>query len=295
MGGKISHEEFMSRVMLSSSLSVASDYVNMRSNMLIKCECGHTFERQARALVEKGHNVSCPRCKQSKRFLEQHFKEECLMREDIVLLSNFADCNKPVYFYYEECGHVFRRKPITVLNSNTCAECERLALLKENIERCIQLTDTSYELMECSYSNKNALFFHYECGNFFECTPDNFYKGNRCPKCSRSKGEKCISDFLAEIGVGYVQEKTFKGLGRKRFDFYLPSYNACIEYDGQLHFEAVDHFGGADALEKQQRSDNIKNVYCMINDIPLLRIPYWDYDKIPELIKLFLNEKETKL
>lgn len=38
--------------------------------------------------------------------------------------------------------------------------------------------------------------------------------------------------------------------------------------------------------------DAIKNQFCEDNNIRLLRIPYWDKEKIPEKIEAFLKEIE---
>lgn len=135
---------------------------------------------------------------------------------------------------------------------------------------------------------------HRKCGHVYKVFPTSWYSGCRCPKCKSSKGEQRVYDILNELKVAFCREKKFSFTRLKRFDFYLKDYHACIEYDGHLHFRAVDYFGGKEALEKQQRSDNIKNVYCMLNDIPLLRIPYWDYDRIPELVTQFINELQTE-
>ena len=68
------------------------------------------------------------------------------------------------------------------------------------------------------------------------------------------------------------------------FDFYLPDYNTCIEYDGELHYKAVDYFGGDDALMNTKCRDEIKTQYCKENNIKLIRIPYWEFDNIEEIL-----------
>ena len=68
------------------------------------------------------------------------------------------------------------------------------------------------------------------------------------------------------------------------FDFYLPDYNTCIEYDGELHYKAVDYFGGDDALGNTKCRDEIKTQYCKENNIKLIRIPYWEFDNIEEIL-----------
>ena len=47
-----------------------------------------------------------------------------------------------------------------------------------------------------------------------------------------------------------------------------------IEYDGKQHFKPIEWFGGAENFKKQQRRDKIKDNYCQLHNIPLLRLPY---------------------
>ena len=52
----------------------------------------------------------------------------------------------------------------------------------------------------------------------------------------------------------FESQKRFKDCKDKRqlpFDFYLPSYNVCIEYQGEQHYRPIDHFG-AEVKFKQQ-------------------------------------------
>jgi hypothetical protein len=69
-----------------------------------------------------------------------------------------------------------------------------------------------------------------------------------------------------------------------------------IEYDGIGHYEPS--FGSSaeerqKKLEEQQKRDKIKTEWAKSNNIPLLRIPYWDFDRIEELIEAFIL-KHTK-
>ena len=64
------------------------------------------------------------------------------------------------------------------------------------------------------------------------------------------------------------------------FDFYIPEYNICIEYDGEQHYRPVMFDGKDDELatkqfEKTKYHDGIKTKYCNAHGIHLLRIPYY--------------------
>ena len=102
--------------------------------------------------------------------------------------------------------------------------------------------------------------------------------------CSNSKGENIIKNILDDNKILYKEQKTFDDLKASsgvyfKFDFYLPEYNCCIEYDGIQHFE-VWGWQTEEGLKKTQERDKIKDKYCKDNNIKLVRIPYTDFEKI---------------
>lgn len=141
---------------------------------------------------------------------------------------------------------------------------------------------------QCPYCGKRyiALISHVKQGRNCHCG---------CQKEKHiSKGERKIKRLLEQSKIIFESEKRFKDCKDYRylpFDFYLPDYNCCIEYDGRQHYESIQYFGGNEEFIKRQQHDNIKNQYCKDNNIKLIRIPYWDYDKLNEeyLLKL-INE-----
>lgn len=113
--------------------------------------------------------------------------------------------------------------------------------------------------------------------------PDTFYKDS---------GWVNWKHFLNHYGesykIIYEKEKKFKSCKNKRklpFDFYLPKYNLCIEYDGQHHYQIVSKYGGECFLKKVKKNDKIKTDWCLLNNVKLLRIPYNKKNKICEILK----------
>jgi hypothetical protein len=104
-----------------------------------------------------------------------------------------------------------------------------------------------------------------------------------------SYGEKKIYDFLTISNINFKYNKSLLDcvhISKLRFDFYLYDYNLCVEFDGIQHIEPVDFFGGEEEFEKTKIRDEIKNLFCKVNDIKLLRIPYyWEDEKIFNEIK----------
>ena len=125
-----------------------------------------------------------------------------------------------------------------------------------------------------------------DCGNFTTVIASALKNGtSQSCGCGRNfRGEEKIQNILQDNNLIFVREKTFKDCisnqkGKLRFDFYI-NENYLIEYDGQQHFYAVDNWGGEEQFQKTQLYDKIKNEYCKTHNIPLIRIPYWHYDKI---------------
>ncbi len=53
-----------------------------------------------------------------------------------------------------------------------------------------------------------------------------------------------------------------------------------IEFQGEQHYTAVKHFGGQKKLHQQKYNDTQKRRFCYDRDIPLVIIPYWEYDEV---------------
>lgn len=88
--------------------------------------------------------------------------------------------------------------------------------------------------------------------------------------------ERIVSDFLEKHNIQFIPQFRFEDCKDKRslpFDFYLPFYRTCIEYDGIQHFRQRN---GWTDLELIQKHDEIKNKYCNDNNIQLIRIPYYE-------------------
>ena len=108
-----------------------------------------------------------------------------------------------------------------------------------------------------------------------------------------SLGEDKIVSILKAEKVQFEREKTFKDLkhGLYRFDFFIPSLNVLIEYDGEQHFHQVKKFQKTrQAFLKAREHDRQKNSYALAHKIKLYRIPYWELDNLKNYTDLFQNK-----
>lgn len=111
-----------------------------------------------------------------------------------------------------------------------------------------------------------------------------------------SKYENYIMELLKKSKIRFYKEKTFKDLkkGLFRFDFYLLNVNgapAIVEVDGEQHFKPIY---GRQAFLKGQEHDRQKNSYCLANNIPLYRIPYWEIYNLKSASEIFTEAHLVK-
>lgn len=192
-----------------------------------------------------------------------------------------------------ECGEVFPMTPKSFLQGQGCPECfgNKTKTTEEFSREVDELTDGEFTL-ESEYVNNRTLVTlrHIDCGRSYPVIPKDFLRGNRCPHCKQSKGERMVREILDKHQIDYDIEKAYRDLTSRYqklpFDFYLPEYNVLIEYDGIQHFKEVQHFGGIKKLRSQRRRDALKNKYAYKNGIGLLRIPYMCSEKESEKIIL---------
>lgn len=175
-----------------------------------------------------------------------------------------------------------------VQNSYLYNKCNKYA--KYNVDLWCKINRPDYECIEFIPKNKRSKCVFLYNGSFikgedrrFECALEDFMFSNvEHPFLTMSKGEKNISLFLKNNKIKFISQYKFSDCFFKspnnplRFDFYLPDYNICIEYNGEQHYKAIDWFGGLEKFEEQKRRDTIKKEYCKEKGIKLIEVAYND-------------------
>lgn len=187
---------------------------------------------------------------------------------------------------------VFTQRPTNHLSKKGCPKCANNVKLttEEFIEKSKMIHGDKYDYSLVNYINIDTpITIKCPTHDEFNQIPYTHSIGHGCPKCRTSKGESLIMNYLNSKSIEYIYEHSFSDCKYKtklRFDFFLPQYNTCIEYDGIQHFKSVPLFGGIKYLKELKVRDEIKNNYCINNNIKLLRIRY-DEDIITSLDSYF--------
>lgn len=207
-------------------------------------------------------------------------------------ITKYNKSSEKVEIICREHG-IFKQTPNNHLSWNGCPDCAENT--KGNTDEFIK---TANEIHDFKYTYNKVIYVGVdikviitckEHGDFLQ-TPYNHVKIQcGCPICKESKGEKKIKKFLEENNIiAFIRQYKFndcKNINQLPFDFYLQDYNLCIEYDGELHYKPVEYFGGGKSLKNRKKLDKIKTDYCLNNNIKLIRIPYWDFKNIEEILK----------
>lgn len=142
-----------------------------------------------------------------------------------------------------------------------------------------------------------------EHGEFTVRASTHLYKNSRggCPKCRMSHGEHLVEYILVKYKYSYIYNYSFPDCVNIRplpFDFVIFQngyVKGIIEYDGIQHFKNI-RFSKNDkhTLEGTIKKDLLKNSYCKVHSIPLLRIPYNTPDsEIEDLVLDFLVKNKN--
>ncbi len=208
------------------------------------------------------------------------------------------------------CGNIYSVRG-TALNTGKSTKCQHCSsrVINEIGNKYGKLT-----VIESAGRKNNRAMWRCkcECGNIIETNGTDLRGGkvNSCGRCPnvQSIGETLIKEFLVNGRIEFVQEHRFGNLFyengyQPRFDFYIPSRNYIIEYDGEQHFryDAQSSWNTKEHYEKTISNDRIKNQYCFDYNIPIIRIPYTAkkdltiYDLIPETSRFILRKDEENV
>lgn len=184
-----------------------------------------------------------------------------------------------------------------LLAGHGCNKCYHRPSTKEAfIIAAKAIHGDKYDYSKAIYinNNTNIEIICSKHGSFW-ATPANHLVGKGCPKCNSSKGEKKIRHILQKLNIEFIEQKRFSDCRSKNplpFDFYLPAYNLCIEYQGEQHYIPIKRGHqtlkeAKKALEYNKYKDQIKKDYCIKNNIKFLEISY--KDNIKDKLLLFLK------
>ncbi|MCK9477621.1 MAG: hypothetical protein M0R46_17025 [Candidatus Muirbacterium halophilum] len=259
------------------------EYVNNITKVKIICPIHGVFEQ-----IPKSHKngIGCKKCSGRYEMSKDDYikmAKKIHNNEYDYSLTNFSILTDKIKVICPKHGIFEPTAKNHIDKKSKCPQCniEKKSLTKDEFvekSKNVHGDDYDYSLVEYKNNITKVKIICKKCNNYFLQTPNSHYvKKQGCPFCKESKGEKTIKKYLDKKNIKYIRQKTFDGckdLNLLPFDFYLPDYDMCIEFDGKQHFESIEYFGGDETLKYIKEHDKIKNIFCLSNGISLLRIRY---------------------
>lgn len=150
------------------------------------------------------------------------------------------------------------------------------------------------------YSTSPRKFLcHCDCGGEAIVAPGNLKNGHtQSCGCINSLGEEKINSYLTQHDVHFKPEYVVHIDSMKnvaRYDFaLLNDFNdpiLLIEYHGRQHYEMASTWCDNEELFlERQRKDKLKEEWAKDKNIPLIIIPYWEFDDIEKILDRIIED-----
>ena len=156
---------------------------------------------------------------------------------------------------------IFEQVPSSHLSEKGCQICAgNIRLTTEGfVAKAKQVHGDKYDYSKVDYVNAHTkVKIGCPKHGIFVQEANTHLRGGGCSTCNLSKGELEISKALDGLNVTYETQYKFSDCRNSRslpFDFYLPAYRLCIEFDGIQHFKVVVFRGMSEkgAIENFQK------------------------------------------
>lgn len=258
---------------------------------LCKCECGTIKEVSGSSLrIGRSTCCSCERQNQSNELIGQKFGK-------LTVLKKIKERSKNGSIQWEclcECGNKCIRSTTNLHKKDRIQNC---GCYNKTIGLDLSIIGKKFRKLTVLEYNQEIHKWkcRCDCGNIVYIRRDSLLSGNTssCGCINYSIGEKNIQKILEANLISYKAQYTNKELKLKKFDFAILDNEKIIrliEFDGQQHYNDISGiWNSQETLETIQRRDQEKNQWAKENNIPLVRIPYWERDNIT--LEMILGDK----
>ena len=294
-------EEFKARLskVHGEGYEIKSEYTKLSAILELKHkECGYEFKEIPVNLLS---GSGCPICVKGSHLTEETFKYKLnkTRGSEFIYVGGFKNTSSKVFLKHIQCGRIIEVIAGDILyGQQGCGKCNSKTrktndIFLEEVKK--EVGDEYTFLEEYKTTHVPLKVRHNKCGREYFVRPSNFiFLGHRCGacRCKRSRGEVAVMNELVRLDQEFEEERRIGGI--LRADFYLTKYKAYIEFDGRQHYDSIEFWGGDAELEGIKFRDGVKDAYCRLQGIPLLRIPYWEFDNIPQIVTEFIEELEEE-
>lgn len=256
------------------------NYLNSQTKVDIICSLHGVFSQIPAAHLS---GQGCPKCngkRKSTQDIIEDFKKVHNDNYDYSLVT-YKGSSKKVDIICSVHG-MFKQTPNDHLGGHGCSKCGKSERLTRDIfiNRAEIIHNNKFDYSLVKYKNVHEkVKIICPIHGIFEQIPKVHLEGFGCKNCNESRGEKEIANILKNKNITFLRQYSFIDCRCKLplpFDFYLPKFNICIEFQGIQHYQPIELFGGEKTFMECKIRDQIKENYCKEKDITLITIKYTD-------------------
>lgn len=287
-----------------------------------QCECGKCFKASWNSFLHgqakcrccaraKYHLIPFKKVKKDfdKRGYEAVLDHDVLMKDEV---NFYCNTHKEYGIQNIDLSHFYGRGQ----GCKYCAEEKRGQNRATSKEKCKELTKNKSLNYIDSYVLNGKTVINFTCNLHFDKGIQRYtitqmqQTKHGCRYCNMSHyaNEEKINCLLKSWNIPFERQISFKECRDKNtlpFDFYVPSFNLLIEYQGEQHYKPIQRgHKTIDQINKSfeltQKHDDIKRQYCKNNNINFIEIPYWENEDIENYLfqalvdlKLIIEEKSA--
>lgn len=292
---------------INPDIEILSDYKNWDTKIKCKCKkCNNIWDGRPSVLLYGGGCEKCGRIKiwdsRGRITTKDAMNKISTAHKNIKMIGEYKGSHSKTLFQCNIHNTTWESYYSNVLNGTcTCPDCayesmnKRLSLSNEDfLDRLFN--DYPY-ITPCEEYVNNETEMKLYCNihnTYFNLQPRYllYHKVKGCPECSKSLGETKMIKTLTDLQYNIKTQYIFPDCIYKRplkFDGYDIINNIAYEYQGEQHYRPVNFNGISIEKSKElfkltQERDNVKRLYCNTHNIPLIEIPYWEYDDMKNYI-----------
>ena len=278
------------------------NYINNTTPIRITCPIHESFSQQPNNHLS---GFGCEKCGIARRADKKRKSLEDFIAEAKAVHGEAYDYRDFIYVTNHTPGIIIcsnpdhKPTPITPahhLAGQGCSECGEEARDKWRrssghdteswIAKARELHGDRYDYSQTKYTG-------YDCAITIKCDDHGLFvlepayqhieteRRRGCGVCAsrESTHSIAIGQWLTEKEYNFIKEWSHpecRDLKVLRFDYFLPDFNACIEYDGDQHFRLGPWGHDDEDIQYRfimgRRRDAIKSLWCMDNSVRLIRV-----------------------
>lgn len=258
----------------------------------------------------KNARFGCRVCSGKYKNIEEFLLGNPQINRSVHILGEYIKYDEPIDCECNDCGHLWATTPASLRTGSGCPECGKIRsglarrvspeifaskVYEQNPNIAIITPYTKlHNPITCQCKIDGTIFTVSSAANLL-------YENVQCPYCTTSKAEREIINILKKHSFNYEFHYRFddcKYINKLEFDFAIfderDNMICLVEYDGEQHFKPIDFAGKGELwalnqLRVTQERDRIKTNYCYKNNIPLVRIPYWERKNMEHFLLSKIN------